>query len=291
MTEWTARRLSIERDWVSELRLGLRRLRPESGKATATLLYIHGLGESGLTLEAMASDPQLADYDHVVPDLAGYGRSAWPDEAFTLEDHAKTVRLLIEHLDLRDVVLVGHSMGGVIGLLVCEAISESSRERVRAFFNIEGNVTSDDCGFSRRGAGDDLEGWLAGGWRRFVDGLHEEAAKSARDRQVLQAYGASLHLADPRTLLQNCKDLVEVSTTNQLAGRLGALAQPHFYLHGDRGVGARSLGQLRDAGVEIATVGNAGHWPFVNDPATTASVLRRFVQKMLKQGELGSESQ
>lgn len=279
---WSERRLSIERSWIADLNLGLRRLRPATGDARATLVYVHGLGESGLTLEAMISDPQLADYDHVVPDLPGYGRSAWPAEAFTLEDHAQAVGELMAHLDLRDVVLVGHSMGGVIGLRICESNDASGGGRVRAFFNIEGNVTSDDCGFSGRPGDLALDAWLAGGWQDFVDGLHKDASASADGRQVLQAYGASLHLADPRTLLQNCKDLVAVSGENRIAGRLGALTRPLLYVSGYRGVGERSLGQLRDAGVAIATVSDAGHWPFVDHPATTAGVLRNFVEQALK---------
>ena len=273
--EWNPRRLKIERGWVEELGLGLRRLRPDSGQPTATLLYIHGLGESGLTLERLISQPQLADYDHVVPDLPGYGRSAWRAEPVDLDGHAAALRDLIHRLDLSKVVLVGHSMGGVIGLY----LAESTPTRLLGFLNVEGNVTIDDCGFSSRAAGIESEVWLAGGWRDFVERLHEEASLEPEERpSTLRAYGASIHLADPRTLLRNSRDLVDVSTQDVLAERLGALPRetnvPHLYLHGSRGTGPGSLDRLREASVDIVRVEDAGHWPFVDHPGVTAERVR-----------------
>lgn len=279
--EWTERRLSIERGWVDELGLGLRRLRAENGPRTATLLYVHGLGESGLTLERLISDPQLANYDHVVPDLQGYGRSSWPDEPLDLPGHAHALWELICVLDLPELVLVGHSMGGVIGLY----LAESSPTRLRGFLNVEGNVTIDDCGFSSRAAEIEPDAWLVAGWHDFVERLHEEAcADSEEAPSVLRAYGASIHFADPRTLLRNSRDLVNVSNEDVLAERLGALPRekdvPHRYVHGSRGTGLRSLDRLREANVDIVRVETAGHWPFVDHPGVTAGLVREFVEQL-----------
>ena len=281
MNEWSDRRLAIERSWVVELGLGLRRMRAENGSPTATLLYVHGLGESGLTLERIISDPQLTDYDHVVPDLPGYGRSAWAEEPLDLPGHAQALWDLIHVLDLPQLVLVGHSMGGVVGLY----LAESSPTRLCGFLNIEGNVTLDDCGFSSRAADIAPKEWLAGGWREFVERLHHEAyADSEEAPSVLQAYGASIHFADPRTLLRNSRDLVAVSKNDVLAERLGALPReknvPHLYLHGSRGTGPGSLDRLREAHVDIVRVDDAGHWPFVDRPGATARLVRQFVERV-----------
>jgi pimeloyl-ACP methyl ester carboxylesterase len=52
---------------------------------TPALLWIHGLGESGLCFEKIVGHPRLKPLRHLVPDLPGYGRSAWPQEPMTLE--------------------------------------------------------------------------------------------------------------------------------------------------------------------------------------------------------------
>jgi pimeloyl-ACP methyl ester carboxylesterase len=40
-----------------------------------TVLYVHGLGESGLCFEGLLGDPRLRRWRHLAPDLPGYGKS------------------------------------------------------------------------------------------------------------------------------------------------------------------------------------------------------------------------
>jgi non-heme chloroperoxidase len=71
----------------------------------------------GWPLTADAWDPQLnlvasAGYRAIAHDRRGGGRSGQPWEGNDLTTYADDLAGLIEHLDLRDVVLVGHSTGG-----------------------------------------------------------------------------------------------------------------------------------------------------------------------------------
>ena len=71
----------------------------------------------GWPLTADAWDPQLrlvasAGYRAVAHDRRGGGRSSQPWEGNDLSTYAADLAGLIEHLDLHDVVLVGHSTGG-----------------------------------------------------------------------------------------------------------------------------------------------------------------------------------
>src|SRR5204863_3308475 len=51
-------------------------------------------------------------------DLRGTGRSAAPTGGYTLDRLALDVTAVLDHLDLSDVVLVGHSFGAQVGLLL-----------------------------------------------------------------------------------------------------------------------------------------------------------------------------
>lgn len=52
----------------------------------------------------------------VAPDYPGFGLSAHPDAyGYTPAEHAEVVRALVQHLDLRDVVVVGQDWGGPVG--------------------------------------------------------------------------------------------------------------------------------------------------------------------------------
>jgi pimeloyl-ACP methyl ester carboxylesterase len=52
-------------------------------------------------------------YRCVALDRCGHGRSDRPSAGYDLDTFADDVAALIEHLDLRDVTLVGHSTGGM----------------------------------------------------------------------------------------------------------------------------------------------------------------------------------
>ena len=68
-------------------------------------------------------------YDYVAPgftpdyhvysmDLRGHGESAWADpKTYAWQTFAADVNALVEKLDLKDYVLVGHSMGGMVSLV------------------------------------------------------------------------------------------------------------------------------------------------------------------------------
>jgi len=58
------------------------------------------------------------DYDVIMPDARGHGKSSVPDDGYRYEDHANDVVGLIEALRLSPPILIGHSMGGLVAAVV-----------------------------------------------------------------------------------------------------------------------------------------------------------------------------
>ena len=238
-----------------EKNLFLRRL--SNDRSEGTLLYIHGLGESGLCFERVMADTRLDSWNHLTPDLAGYGKSPWPSNPLSLQRHADHLSELLEHLSLERVVIVGHSMGGVIGTLLCEKFPQ----KVSAFINVEGNISLPDCSYSSRAAHYPLETWLAEGYDQFLEALYRDE----REASVLRPYCSSIQMCDPRTFHLNSTELVAMSEEETLANRLAKTGIPHVYLFGaPRGTGDHSRGLLSQAGVEMIGIPDAGHWPFLD---------------------------
>ncbi len=249
----------------------VRRLRAPS--AAGAVLYVHGLGESGLCFERVMADPRLADWAHLAVDLEGYGKSLWAAEPFALDEHAQRLARLIDRLSLESVVVVGHSMGGVIGTLLCERLAGTAR----GFVNVEGNLSLPDCGYSGRAVEFSLEAWLDHGFDRVLDAIHHEGESAG----VRLAYIASILMCDPRAYHRNSRDLVELSRAEGLAARLAALDAPTVYVHGaPRGTGERSLGLLERAGVERIRIDGAGHWPFLDQHDAFVEALAGFLARL-----------
>jgi pimeloyl-ACP methyl ester carboxylesterase len=76
------------------------------------LLFLHGAGGAGVWLPFMTALSE--DYDVIVPDHPGFGRSDTPEWLDQLSDLAYFYLDLIEALKLDRVHLVGHSLGGWI---------------------------------------------------------------------------------------------------------------------------------------------------------------------------------
>jgi N-formylmaleamate deformylase len=58
------------------------------------------------------------EYDVIMPDARGHGKSSVPEDGYRYEDHAKDVAGLIKALRLPAPILIGHSMGGMVATVV-----------------------------------------------------------------------------------------------------------------------------------------------------------------------------
>ena len=60
----------------------------------------------------------IADHHVLSLDLRGHGDSAWAEpRTYSWKTYAEDLNAFVEKLDLRDFVLIGHSMGGMISLV------------------------------------------------------------------------------------------------------------------------------------------------------------------------------
>jgi len=116
----------------------------ETPSPRGSILYIHGLGESGLCLENIMEHPLLHEFSQLAVDLPGYGKSLWPKKPLKITEQADLLEEWLSSNNAGQVIAIGHSMGGVIGTFLCER----HPERVLAYINVEGNISLDDCTFS-----------------------------------------------------------------------------------------------------------------------------------------------
>lgn len=88
-----------------------------TGESNPPLILLHGLTANGACWTALAHDLE-EEYDVIMPDARGHGKSAKPGQGYRYEDFANDVVGLIKAMRLPSPVLLGHSMGGMTAAVV-----------------------------------------------------------------------------------------------------------------------------------------------------------------------------
>ncbi len=104
----------------------------------STFVLVHGAWHGAWCWEKVVPLLEEAGHEVVVPDLPGHGEDATPISELSMQDYAdRVVRVLDEGAE--PVVLVGHSMGGIVVSLAAEA----RPERVKRLVYLTGFLLED----------------------------------------------------------------------------------------------------------------------------------------------------
>lgn len=234
------------------------------------IVWLHGLGESSVHFEALIA--AMPRHRHVLVDLPGYGRSAWPADGAAVE----TLDGLADHLarwlaPRPPAVVIGHSMGGVVATLL------AARAPVRAIVDIEGAVSRGDCKISAQALPFTVEAFCAHGFAE----LRERIYADGMARPVLRGYHAALCFASPRMFHRHATDLVALGESGTLAPRLAALPVPTLYVAAlPDGTCAASRALLDQHHVRWIGIEPAGHWVYLDQPARSVEAIERFLGEL-----------
>lgn len=103
----------------------------DEGEGDQTILLVHGLASNAgfwrYNIDALAKNNRV-----IAIDLPGYGKSDKGDYAYGMTYYADQVAHFIKELELENVVLVGHSMGGQIGITLSINHPESIEKLILA---------------------------------------------------------------------------------------------------------------------------------------------------------------
>ncbi|MDO9435584.1 alpha/beta fold hydrolase [Hydrogenophaga sp.] len=114
-----------------------------------TVLMLHGIGGGHVAFAPQVETLAQAGYRAVAWDMPGYGRSA-PIEPYTFKGLAQSCVDLIDALQCEHVVLLGHSMGG----MVAQEVVARRPERVSRLV-----LCGTSAAFARRSDGGSADAW------------------------------------------------------------------------------------------------------------------------------------
>jgi pimeloyl-ACP methyl ester carboxylesterase len=220
-------------------------------------VYLHGLGCAGSAdFTEIAAHPALHGGRSIVVDLLGHGFSDRPrDFPGTLEAHAETVAALLDDEGIKDAVLVGHSMGGAVAITLAATRPDLASRLVLA----EPNLRTGGGLYSGPIAAQREEDFVSHGFRTVLSTLDPE-------------YAARVRTADPAILHRSAVSLVH-GTTPGTAERFYGLPRPRVMLIGARSRPYADERAVRQAGIPVVEVPDAGHHMMRDNPAGFVAAL------------------
>lgn len=248
-----------------------------------TMVLVHGFGCDQNMWRLV--EPALArDFRVVLFDYVGAGRSdlsAWREERYSsLDGYARDVVEVCEELDLRDAVVVGHSVSAMTGVLAQRA----APDRIGSLVMVcPSPCYIDEDGYRGGFGAEDIDELLESlesnylGWSAAMapvimgnpdrPELGEELTNSfcATDPDIARVFARTTFLSDSR------KDLAQVSVpTLILQCEQDVIAPPE--------VGAYVHAAI--PGSELVTLPATGHCPQLSAPQATAAAIRSFASAL-----------
>lgn len=239
------------------------------------ILFAHGFPLSGEMWKPVAE--KLADrYRCIIPDLRGHGRSGVTPEA-SIPRHADDLAALLESIgEVRPVVLVGLSMGGMIAF----DFFRRHRDRLRALVLCDTRVNAEPPeGVAKREAV--AQAALKDGSKTAADAMIKSLFAPSAPAQLKARWHAIMSKTDPVGV---------AAAARALAGRpdsvptLPLIDCPTLIIYGrEDTLTAPSIGeeiQRGVAGSKLELIPNAGHMAPVEQPDLVAASLRRFLESL-----------
>lgn len=161
-------------------------------------------------------------------------------------------------------------MGGLIVLL---QIRRHGVGRIQGLINLEGNLESVDCMFSRRVVPHPLSAFEP----VFVEMMNElYASKFAGDKLVAQNMALNV---DIRAYHAYSFEAVSESDSGRLIEEFLEIPIPRLFLYGEANCTLPYLDRLRSSPVEVVEVSSAAHFLFYDNPVETFEAIGDFVHR------------
>ncbi len=259
----------------------------DSGGTGRPIVLIHGWPLSAESWSAQIGPLTAAGYRVVAYDRRGFGRSDKPDGGFEYDTLAADLAGVIDDLDLRDVTLVGFSMGGGE---VARYIANHGENRLRSVVfaaavppylmktddNPDGPLTKDAAKQMEDGLKSDREGFFDQFTKDFFTANGEIKVSESQRQDALK-----LSLQSDQAAALGC---MKAFATTDFRDDLKTITVPTLVLHGDAdgtvpfdGSGKRTHAAI--AGSELVVIAGAPHGCNVSHAAEFNAALVAFLAK------------
>ena len=231
-----------------------------SGKGDGVLIFLHGWRSNGLVWQNAALKLAKDGFLVYALDLPGFGESALPKNAFTLQDYADIVTQFLKKTGIKKATLIGHSFGGRISIMLSATKPEL----------VEKVVLVDSAGLilNRRTALKTIA--------KLVKPFFKPKFMKTVREKIYEKIGAEDYVATPE-LRETFLNLINEDLTNYLP----KIKQPVLLIWGDKDkdapIEAAALMHQNIKNSKLVTLENTGHFSFLDKPDQFYKELIKFI--------------
>lgn len=241
-----------------------------AGSGEPTIVFVHGWSCDRSYWRAQIDS--FSKTNRVVAiDLGGHGESGLGRKEWTMQAFGADVRAVLEALDARGVVLVGHSMGGPV---ILEAARQAP-DRVAALVPVD---TLSDVGQSW--SAEQKEAFLVpmrADFRKTTDGFVRQVMFTPRTEPALiDRIAVDMASAPPEVALSALSYLLDYDA----AAALAAVKAPLRLLNADLRPTNLAAARKHNPDVELAVMPRVGHFLMAEDPAEFNRLLGRAAREL-----------
>jgi len=240
-----------------------------------SIVFIHGFGASKETFLGAFGREELQSFRMLATDLVGFGDSSKPaDFSYLMKDQARILRKTIDLLGIDRFHLIGHSMGGIIGI----ELGEMTPDRLCSFINAEGNITAEDCMMSGRVTDMGEEYFTREGFEQLKHSIAEESERT-QDKS-LRDYLKSLSKATPKALYKSSISTVQESNFGNLLKRFVQLPLYKCYIYGEKNKDVFPAEKmLKQQGIPLFYVPRSGHSMMIENPSEFYGLISSIISR------------
>nr|WP_178116515.1 alpha/beta hydrolase [Pseudomonas brassicae] len=223
----------------------------------APILFLHGFGSTKEDYADITLQRAFDGHPFIAYDAPGCGETACTDlSRIDIPFLVKTAQSVLKHFGVEQFHLVGHSMGGLTGLM----LAHGEPERVLSFVDIEGNIAPEDCFLSRQ-----IHDHRRDDDARFFHDFIERTRLASDPASALYAasLGHKVRIGAVRGIFES---MVALSDNGGLMDKFLALPFPRQYMFGVSNAHLSYLEHICAEGVQLACIADCGHFPMYSNP-------------------------
>ena len=270
-----ARRKKHMTDWSTAIceTNGIKMHYARTGGSKPPLILLHGLTANGACWTALAHVLE-GEFDIIMPDARGHGKSSVPDSGYRYEDHANDVVGLINALRLPPPILIGHSMGGMTAAVVA-----SRNQKL-----LRGLILADPTFLSLKVQREVRDSDVADQHRRILNTSLDDGVTEARIRHPDRS-SATIELV-ARARLQTSMSAFDVLTppNPDYLQLVSTIDVPSLLVIGDTAsvVSPALAAELQrlNPRFQVEQIREAGHGVHYDQPGRFAAVIKSFLHSI-----------